>query len=557
MFGAKDKRRVRELEAELAAINRSQALIEFLPNGTIVTANENFLHTMGYSLAEIAGQHHSMFMPAGERDAPEYRQFWADLGRGEFRSAMYKRVAKGGREVWLQATYNPILDAAGKPAKVIKIAADITQARMEAANAAGQVSAIHRSQAVIEFNLDGTILTANEHFLRAMGYALPEIVGQHHAMFVQAGERDGVAYREFWAALGRGEFRSGEFKRVAKGGREVWLQATYNAIYDPSGKPYKVVKFGSDITAAKLDQANNKGQLQAIHRSQAVIEFTLDGTILTANENFLHTMGYSLSEIVGKRHAMFVDRNDRDSAQYRAFWQALGSGEFRTGEFKRINKEGAEVILRATYTAIHDPDGQPFKVVKFATDVTAQVHAREKFNELIDSVAAAARQLSSSITEISATMLRSQETATSAVQRVNAADDATQRLNAVAQAMGRVVDLISRITQQINLLALNATIESARAGEAGRGFAVVANEVKNLANQAKGATEEIAKEINGIRTVSGDVVTSLAAIKEAIDSVSTFVTSTAAAVEEQSAVTETISSNMQTAAEQASRLWAA
>jgi len=557
MFESNAKMRVRGLEAELAAISRSQALIEFLPNGTIVTANENFLRTMGYTLAEIVGRHHSIFIPDGERDSPEYRQFWDALGRGEFRSSQYCRIAKGGREVWLQATYNPILDASGKPAKVIKLAADVTLSRMDAANAAGQVNAINRSQAVIEFDLDGTILTANERFLDAMGYSLPEIVGKHHAMFVQPAERDGPAYREFWAALARGEFRSGEFKRMAKGGREVWLQATYNPIYDPAGKPFKVVKFGSDITEAKLEGANNKGQIKAIQRSQAVIEFDLDGTILTANENFLRTMGYALPDIVGRHHAIFVDRNERESADYRAFWEALRRGEFRTGEFRRIGKDGSIVVLRATYTAIQDPDGKPFKVLKFATDVTAQVHARDRFNELIDNVASAARQLSGSITEISATMLRSQETAASAVQRVEAADDAAQRLNVVAQAMGRVVDLISRITQQINLLALNATIESARAGEAGRGFAVVANEVKNLANQAKGATEEIGKEINGIRAVSANVVSSLAAIKEAIDSVSTFVTSTAAAVEEQSAVTETISSNMQTAAEQASRLWAA
>ena len=557
MFGTKTRQRVQELEAELAAISRSQAMIEFSLDGIIVSANENFLRTMGYTLGEIVGQHHSLFMPQADRESADYRQFWAELRRGDFRSATFKRIAKGGREVWLQAAYNPILDTAGKPIKVIKIAVDVTQARMAAADNAGQVAAIGRSQAVIEFGLDGTVLAANENFLRTMGYSLPEIKGQHHAMFVTAADRDSPAYRAFWAALGRGEYQAAEFKRLAKGGREVWLLATYNPILDLNGKPFKVVKFATDVTEARTESANNKGQIQAIGRSQAVIEFGLDGTIQTANENFLRTMGYTLPEIQGQHHRMLVDHAERESPEYRAFWTALGGGEFRAGEFKRVKKDGSPVWLRATYNAIYDLNGKPFKVVKFATEVTGQVIARIKFNELIETVAAAAQQLSSSITEISSTMVRSHETASSAVQLVAAADESTQKLNAAAQAMGRVVDLINNIAGQINLLALNATIESARAGEAGRGFAVVANEVKNLAGQAKAATDEIAKEINGIRMVSGEVVESLSAIRQAIDSVSQFVTTTCAAVEEQSTVTETISTNMQTAAAQAVHLSAA
>ena len=249
--------------------------------------------------------------------------------------------------------------------------------------------------------------------------------------------------------------------------------------------------------------------------------------------------------------------SERDSAEYRAFWTALGAGEYRAGEYRRVRKDGTDVWLQATYNAIYDLNNKPFKVVKFATEVTSRVSARQQFGELIETVAAAAHELSASINEISGTMVRSQETASSAVDRVEAADQSAQRLSAAARAMGRVVDLINNIAGQINLLALNATIEAARAGEAGRGFAVVATEVKNLANQARGATEEIIKEIDGIRLVSRDVVESLSAIKQAIDSVSEFVTSTTAAVEEQSAVTETISANMQTASQRAGILWAA
>lgn len=556
-FAGKSKRRIAELEAEINAVGRSQAIIEFKLDGTIITANENFLRTMGYSLSEIEGQHHSIFMPSMDRDSPAYRQFWIELGRGEFKSGLFKRMSKDGAEIWLQAAYNPILGLGGKPIKVIKLAADVTREKMIGAENGALVQAIRRAQAVIEFDLTGKILTANENFLATMGYSLGEIVGAHHSMFVTQADRDSLAYRDFWVTLARGEVRTGEFKRVRKGGGDVWLQASYNPIYNLDGKPFKIVKFASDVTNARVESANTLGQIQALNRTQAVIEFTMDGTIVHANDIFLNAMGYTLAEVVGKHHSIFVDRAERDSPEYRSFWSSLRAGEYADGEFKRIAKNGSEIYLRATYHPIMDLSGKPFKVVKWANVVTGQVVAREKFNGLIENVAAATHELSSSITEISSTMVRSQETANSAVQRVAAADDSTQRLNAAAQTMGRVVDLISNITQQINLLALNATIESARAGEAGRGFAVVANEVKSLANQAKGATEEIAKEINGIRSVSGDVVSALSSIKQAIDSVSAFVTSTAAAVEEQSAVTETISGNIQSAAEQAGRLWAA
>ncbi len=541
----------------MAAISRSQAIIAFAPDGTILDANENFLQVMGYSLSEILGQKHAFFVEEAERNSLAYQQFWSDLRRGEIRSGEFKRIGKNGKAIRLRSTYNPILDSAGQQTKILEIATNVTQTRMDSDDCRGQMQAILRSQAVVDFKLDGTILIANENFLTIMGYTLAEIVGANHGIFVTDTERASPAYRELWAALGRGEYRSAEFKRVTKDGREVWLQATYNPILDPDGHPFKVVKFATDVTAARMESANNQRLIQAINRSQAVIEFSLDGTVLAANENFLRTMGYTLAEIVGRKHAMFVNFEERDSATYRGFWQDLASGQFRTGEFRRIRKDGSDVWLRATYNAILDLNGRPTKVVKFALDVTTQVVARIQFNQLIDNVASATQQLSTSITAISATMTRSQETAGQAVLCVGAADDSTQRLNAVAQAMNSVVDLINNIAGQINLLALNATIESARAGEAGRGFAVVANEVKHLAGQARAATAEIVREIDGIRLVSGDVVAALSAIKQSINSVSEFVTSTTAAIEEQSAATGTISTNMQTAASRAADLWAA
>jgi methyl-accepting chemotaxis protein len=543
-----------DAQAQVAAINRSQAVIEFAMDGTILTANQNFLNALGYRLEEIKGKHHSMFVPPDQRDSADYRAFWAALNRGEFQAAEYKRIAKGGREVWIEASYNPVMDGNNKPVKVVKVASDITQKKMRNLADAGKISAINRAQAVIEFNLDGTIVTANENFLKTLGYTLGEIQGKHHSMFVEQTEKDSAAYREFWAALNRGQYQAGEYKRLGKGGKEVWILASYNPVLDENGKPFGVVKFATDVTAQKLKNADLAGQIEAIGKSQAVIEFKLDGTIIQANANFLRTLGYTLGEITGKHHSTFVDRAERESAAYREFWAALNRGEFQAGEYKRIGKGGKEVWIQASYNPILDLNGKPFKVVKYASDVTQQVLVRmgnERVRSMMESVAAGAEELNASVREISEAMLKSKETAMSAVEQVASADSQAKRLSDAAQAMSGIVELIGSITGQINLLALNATIESARAGEAGRGFAVVASEVKSLANQAKQATDKIGAEIESLNGISGDVVTALDTIKRAIQNVAEYVTSTAAAVEEQSTVTSEMSSSMQRAADEA------
>jgi len=547
----------RDALAQSAAISRSQAVIEFKMDGTIITANQNFLDAMGYRLDEIQGKHHQMFAPPDLRGSDAYKAFWASLNRGEFQAAEYKRIGKGGREVWIQASYNPILDGAGRPVKVIKFATDITEKKIRNMEDAGKISAIGRAQAVIEFNLDGTITTANENFLTTVGYRLEEIRGKHHSMFVAPSERDSAAYREFWAKLGRGEFEAAEYKRFGKGGKEVWILASYNPILDDAGKPFKVVKFASDVTADKRTAANYAGQIEAIGKSQAVIEFSMDGHVLAANANFLGALGYSLAEIKGKHHSLFMPPDQREGEAYRAFWANLNRGEFQSGEYERVGKGGKEIWIQASYNPIRDLNGKPCKVVKYASDTTAQVLARmrsEKVRGMMESVAAGAEELNASVREISAAMSKSRDTALTAVEQVESADLQAKRLSEAAESMSSIVQLIGDITGQINLLALNATIESARAGEAGRGFAVVASEVKNLANQAKQATDKIEQEIGNLNGISGDVVGALGSIKKAIQEVSEYVTSTAAAVEEQSTVTSEMSNGMQQAAAEAASI---
>ena len=371
------------MQAMIAAISKSQAIVEFSLDGTILHANDNFLQAMGYTLEEVKGNRHSMFVDAQVRGSSEYRAFWEKLGRGEYDSGQYKRYGKGGREVWIQASYNPIFDAAGKPYKVVKYATDITEQKRRTADFEGQLSAISKSQAVIEFSLEGRILSANENFLATVGYSVEEVRGMHHSMFVEPSHRSSAEYRLFWEKLGRGEYDAGQYKRVGKGGKEVWIQASYNPILDLNGKPCKVVKFATDITEQKRRNADYEGQLAAISKSQAVIEFNLEGRILHANQNFLDALGYTLDEVRGMHHSMFVDATYRGSAEYRLFWEKLGRGEYDAGQYKRFGKGGKEIWIQASYNPILDMNGRPYKVVKYATDVTAQVRAAHALDQAV------------------------------------------------------------------------------------------------------------------------------------------------------------------------------
>lgn len=448
----------------------------------------------------------------------------------------------------------------------------------------GTVQALDRVMAVIEFSTDGNILSANRNLLAAMGYDSSEIIGRHHRMFVEPSYGDSDAYRRFWADLNRGEFVAGEFKRFAKGNREIWLQASYNPVVDKSGRVVRIVKFATDITDAKNRAIDSTGQLEAINRSQAVIEFKLDGTIITANPNFLGAVGYSLDEIRGRHHQMFVEPSYAHSSEYRQFWETLRRGEFQSAEYKRFGKGGKPIWIQASYNPIKNADGVCVKVVKYATDITAMVERRIRNEQLsveierdlsgindniasvsgqsrdmasaateaattIQNVAAAAEELTASIQEISSGVTSSKRSADEAHALTQSADASTTALTRTAQQMSGIVELINDIASQINLLALNATIESARAGEAGRGFAVVAAEVKDLAAQVSSATKTISAEIDGVQTVSAQVVTSLKAIQGSVGVISTSISAVASAVSQQSSATSEISSTMQAAAD--------
>ncbi len=398
----------------------------------------------------------------------------------------------------------------------------------------GQLDAINRSQAVIEFELDGTIIKANENFLNALGYTLEEIQGKHHSIFCESHYTASSEYKAFWDNLRQGNFSSGEYMRLTKDGTEIWIQASYNPVFDSEGNPLKVVNFASDVTAQKKQFADFQGKIDAINKSQAVIEFELDGTIVKANENFLTTVGYSLDEIVGNHHSMFVDPKYAKSNEYAQFWTDLASGKFQANQHKRFGKGGKEIWIQASYNPIFDANDNPIKVVKFATDITETMKL-EKAIAVGNDVASSVSQMVTSIEEIAQSVSRTANLAKDAKGIAEATGRSVESLDENSREIGEVVSVIQELADQTNLLALNATIEAARAGESGRSFAVVASEVKELANATAKATQNIEQSVFRIQSCISEVVGSTTKITESIGEVSINTTTVAAAVDEQSA----------------------
>jgi methyl-accepting chemotaxis protein len=418
---------------------------------------------------------------------------------------------------------------------------------LSAQDSAGMADAVNRVQAVIEFGLDGTIQHANENFLKAMGYTLEEIRGKHHAMFVDPAYRNSPQYKSFWEKLGRGDFDAGQYKRLAKGGREVWLQASYNPIFDGNGKPVKVIKFATDITQQKLRDADYQGQIASIGKAQAVIEFTLDGKIINANDNFLKTLGYTLDEIKGRHHSMFVDANDRDSAEYKAFWDKLGRGEYDAAQYKRVAKDGHDVWIQASYNPIMDFNGKPFKVVKYATDVTANVKASQALqravsevqqvvdaakdndltgrvplagktgeiamlcsgvNGLIDTMSAVIRRVKESVREISSASAEISTSTSDLSQRTEEQAASLEETSSSMEEMAATVNKNAENAQQANQSAASTQQVADRGGE------VVAKAVDAMAR-----IEESSRKISDIIGVIDEIArqTNLLALNAAVE----------------------------------------
>ena len=446
----------RDSEALIKALDRSLAFIEFDPEGTILTANANFCATIGYDVSEIVGRHHSMFVEPAYARTDEYRAFWMKLGRGEFDAREYKRIGKGGREVWIQASYNPVCDARGKVTKVVKVASDITREKLRNAEYEGKVAATSRVQAVIEFTPAGEIITANDLFLNTLGYTLAEIQGRHHRMFVSPDYARSAAYSEFWSRLNRGEAIAEDFHRLGKGGRDVWIQASYNPILDAEGHVVKVVKLATDAT----------GRVRAV-------EALGKGLAELAANNLTHRMEDALDPTYEK---LRVDYN----AAVTQLCELVGG------------------IISNTQ-AIRSGSGE---VAQAADDLSRrteqQAASLEETAAALDQVTATVRKTAEGAVHAREAVTRARADAERSGGVVREAVVAMGEIEASSRRITDIIGVIDEIAFQTNLLALNAGVEAARAGDAGRGFAVVASEVRALAQRSA----EAAKEIKGIIAAS-------------------------------------------------------
>lgn len=567
-------------EALLEAVSTSQALIEFNLDGTIVSANENFLKTVGYTLNEIQGKHHKIFCDETYTKSPEYKAFWEKLGRGERDFGEYRRINKNGKDVWLIASYCPLMDSDGKPVKVVKIGSDITDLKAELQV---RMDIMNLTSIVSEANLRGDIMNCNDKFIEVSKYSRDELIGKPHNT-TRHPDMPKEVFKEMWATIGRGKTFRGVVKNRAKDGTPYYVDAVIAPIMGDNGKPRKYIGVRYDITESETERQSMKGVIRAINDSFIYTEFDMSGNVLACNDIGLALLEYSAEDMKGKHHKTFCgDQSFSNSAEYTQFWTDLKGGKSKSGTYKTLTKSGKIVWLQTVYSPVTNEVGQVLKVVKIATDVTQQQTMITSIEETSGTLAGASTQLTASATEMTTssdkTSKESESAASSAVQVSTAvqsvatnveemvasikeigrstsessqmakstltkAQESSQimtKLGSSSQEIGDVIKVISSIAQQTNLLALNATIEAARAGDAGKGFAVVANEVKELAKQTAKATEDITHKIGTIQGDTKGAIDAISGISQAVEKLNGLSEVVAAAVEEQTATTAEIS----------------
>ena len=400
----------------------------------------------------------------------------------------------------------------------------IPSKRLTVSRADDIVRAISRSLAIIEFDISGNIISANDSFCSLFGFNREEILGKHHRLFVDPDYSGSQDYKEFWSKLGRGEFHSGEFRRIGACGREVWIQATYNPVLDSRGKVIGTIKVATDITEAKLQNAEFEGKVNAISRAQAVIEFTPKGEIITANDAFLQTIGYGLDEIRGKHHSLFVEPSYAQGAEYLDFWRKLNAGEFIASEFKRFGKNGREVWINASYNPIFDLNGRVVKIVKFATDVTTRVRAVQSISDGLDKLAS--NNLEHRISEtlggefeglrvnFNTSLERLRDTIESVVHGAQAIETGVGEIATAADDLSRRTEQQAASLEETAaaLDELTATVQSSAEGV--RRGAAAANAAKDQAIRSGDVMHDAVRAMSDIEQSSGQISRIIGVIDE-------------------------------------------